>query len=224
MKISGLPRAVLRAQYQLARIPLQLIEDRVVTRIPNEAPARLLYERSLGKLDSSVGAVLNDPELADRGAALVERSDTRARAAELDATAEARKQQADAKLKSARDEAVEARQEAQDATAQEIKEAREAADKRKQDAAESARQRSAAAKQHADEAAAKQKQAVESARERTEQRTKAAEKAVSKVAESKLDDAADKRSEAASKRVQADKSADLAHAEKEKRRNGQANT
>jgi hypothetical protein len=74
MKISEVPFAVLRFQYQLARFPLQLIEDRVVTRIPTEAPARLLFERSLGMMDTTVGNALDDPDLVERGTALVERS------------------------------------------------------------------------------------------------------------------------------------------------------
>lgn len=102
MTISKVPFAVLRFQYQLARYPLQLVEDRFVNRIRSEAPARLFYERALGMLDSTVGNALRDPELVRRGAALVERTDTLGRAAALDARATTRKQQADAKLDEAR--------------------------------------------------------------------------------------------------------------------------
>ena len=48
MKIAEIPFAVLRFQYQIARIPLQLIEDQMAARLYKEAPARLFYERSLG--------------------------------------------------------------------------------------------------------------------------------------------------------------------------------
>ena len=54
-------------------------------------------------------------------------------------------------------------------------------------------------------------------------RTRSAEKAAAKVAESKLDDARDKRSEAAGKRAEADRLEELAHAEKEKRQAERAN-
>ena len=100
MNVSQATFAVLRFQYQLARFPLQLIEDRVVARLGTEAPARLLYERSLGTLDATIGKALGDSELADAGAALIERSNALAHAVELDAKATARKQQADAELKS----------------------------------------------------------------------------------------------------------------------------
>ena len=52
MKIAEIPFALLRFQYQIARIPLQLIEDQLATRLYAEAPARLFYERSLGALDA----------------------------------------------------------------------------------------------------------------------------------------------------------------------------
>jgi hypothetical protein len=217
VKISDVPFAVLRFQYQLARYPLQLIEDRVITRIGPEAPARLIYERSLGTLDAAVGNALGDAKLAERGAALVERSDTLGRAAKLEAKAAARLDQADNKLKVARDKAIEQRQEAQDENEQEIKQAREAAQERKREAIDTAQQQSAAARRQADQVAADRKAAAESTRRQAETRTRAAEKAAAKVAESKVDEAQDKRSEAAAKRAKADRLEQLANAEKEQR-------
>lgn len=95
MKISGIRLAALRFQYNLARLPLQLIEGRVVTRVGSEVPARLLYERSLGMLDATVGRALRDADIVERGAALLERTDALGRAARLDAKATARQVQAD---------------------------------------------------------------------------------------------------------------------------------
>lgn len=37
MAITDIPRAVLRVQYRLARTPLQIVEDRVVSRLDAEA-------------------------------------------------------------------------------------------------------------------------------------------------------------------------------------------
>jgi hypothetical protein len=223
MKISDAPLVVLRFHYQLARFPLQLIEDRVVTRIPAEARARLLYERSLGMLDSTVGNALGDPQLAERGAALVERSDALGRAAQLDATAAARKKQADAKLTGAQDAAIEERQEAQAATAREVAEARNAAEDRKRQAAQSAQQKSASAKRRIDDVAAQQKEAVKTANRRVQDRTQAAERAASKASAAKIDDAEDKLIEAARKRAEADRIAELAAAEKRQRQERRAN-
>ena len=74
MRVTEIPFSVLRFQYQLVRIPLQLIEDRFVSRLATEAPARLIYERSLGVLDATVGNALGDPRLERRGGALAARS------------------------------------------------------------------------------------------------------------------------------------------------------
>ena len=41
MKIIHTPLAVLRFQYGIVRLPLQMIEERVVARVGSEAPARL---------------------------------------------------------------------------------------------------------------------------------------------------------------------------------------
>lgn len=223
MKISDAPLAVLRFHYQLARFPLQLIEDQVVTRIPAEAPARLLYERSLGMLDSTIGNALGDSKLVERGAALVERSDALGRAAQLDASAAARKKQADTQLTGAHEQAIRERQEAQAATAQEIAQARDDAEDRKRQAAQSAQKKSAAAKQRVDEVAGKQKEAIGSARQQVENRTQATERAAAKVSASKIDDAEDKLAEAAGKRAEADRVAELAAAEKQERQDQRAN-
>ena len=90
MKIAEIPFAALRFQYQIARIPFQLIEDQMAARLYKEAPVRLFYERSLGSLDAAVGNLLGDPKLSQRGTALVERSAALSRAAKLDANADAR--------------------------------------------------------------------------------------------------------------------------------------
>lgn len=75
MKITEIPLAALRLQYRIARAPLRLFEQRVLTRVDSEAPGRLLYERSVGVVDAAVGNALGDPEVGKRGVALVERSE-----------------------------------------------------------------------------------------------------------------------------------------------------
>jgi hypothetical protein len=106
MSIASIPRSILRFQYQLVRIPLQVIEERVVARLGAEAPARLVYERTLGVLDATVGTALADPRLTRQGASLAKRSDELARAARLDAAASADLRQADADYRASREDAV----------------------------------------------------------------------------------------------------------------------
>jgi len=168
MKVAEVPFVVLRFQYQIARLPLQLIEDQVAARLRSEGPARLLYERSFGALDATVGKLLGDPQLEKRGAALVERSNALSKAAKIDATATLNRQQAD-------------------------------------------------------EAAAQRKKAAQAAKRQQEAKIGAAEQRATKAAESKLDDAQAKRSEAASRRAQADRVEELANIEKQKRRSDRVN-
>ena len=154
MEITDVPFAVLRFQYQLARFPLQLIEEQVVAGMSSEAPTRLFYERWLGGLDATVGKMLGDPDLEKRGAALIERSDALRRAAQLDATATQNQEQADDELKAKRDKAIEDQKDARAVKEREVQEARTAAEERKGAAEEAAQKRTAAAKQQADELAA----------------------------------------------------------------------
>src|SRR5690349_16478897 len=127
MKITDVPFAVLRFQYQLARVPLQLIEERVVGRLDSEAPARLLYERSVGRLDVAVGAALGAPEVERRGAALIERSEALHRAAVLDEAADRAVDEAETDLRDAQVAATAVRQEAHADKIEHVTQARAAA-------------------------------------------------------------------------------------------------
>jgi hypothetical protein len=94
MRITDIPRAVLRLQYRIARAPMQLIEDRVMARMASESQARLFYERSMGTIDAAVGNALGDSELKRRGTELAVRSNALSRAASLDAEAAAQSERA----------------------------------------------------------------------------------------------------------------------------------
>ncbi|OBG12051.1 IF2 family translation initiation factor [Mycolicibacterium celeriflavum] len=217
MSLTAIPRAVLRLQYQVARMPLQLIDDRFVARMDSEAPARLFYERSLGMLDTAVGAALGDPELRKRGATLVERSDALRRAAELDAAADENAKQAEAELEVTREKALQDKQDAFEETGREAREARKEAQQRKRSAVEEAEKSIAADKKQADQIAAQRKRNVETAKRREEAQIDAAERSVATTAAAKLNDAADKRVDAAVTQAQADKIEGLAETEKETR-------
>ena len=223
MEITDVPFAVLRFQYQLARFPLQLIEEQVVAGMSSEAPTRLFYERWLGGLDAAVGKMLGDPDLEKRGAALIERSDALRRAAQLDATATQNQERADDELKAKRGKAIEDQKDARAVKEREVEEARRAAEERKGAAAVAAQKRTAAAKQQADELAAQRVTAAEAAKRDEQAKITAAEQIATAAAESKLDEAQAKRSHAEGKRAQADQIEELADAEKQKRQSERAN-
>jgi hypothetical protein len=168
MSLNELPLAVLRYQYQMARVPFQLIEDQFVARMDPEAPARLLYERSLGALDATAGKMLGDPELEKRGAALARRGDALGRAAQLDATATQKQRQAADQLKAKRDKAKQVPNQARATKQRQVKQARSVAQERKQDA-------TAAAQQLSDDLAPQRVNADETAKRDEQTQIRAAE-------------------------------------------------
>jgi hypothetical protein len=223
MKIMEGPLAVLRFQYRIVRFPLQLIEEQVVARMGTEVPARLFYERSLGLLDVAVGNALGDSRLEKQGGALAERSDALRRAAQLDAAADQARQQSGADLKAKSDKAIEDQQNARAAKEREVQEARISAEDRKQAAEAAAVQRTATAKKRADDVAAQRRKSAEAAKRTDQARIRANEQKATSAAKSKLDDARARRTEANTKRAQADRVEQLAHVEKHNRQSARAN-
>lgn len=225
MHITDIPYAILRLQYRIARRPLQLFEDRWVSRLNAEAPARLLYERSIGSLDAAAGRTLKDEELFRRGAAVAQRSATLGRAVQLDAEADVQAEQASGELRQARDSAVSEQERARDQRQQDEQNAREAAAQRKKDAADTAADRTEAVKEQAQRTAQNRTRAAEAQEQRTDKRIDAVEGGAMAAAQSQLEDAADKRTAAQGKRSHAEDVENLADVEKAKRRgtdNGQS--
>lgn len=214
MKITELPFAVLRFQYQLARIPLQMIEAQVLARLDEEAPARLMYERSLGRLDMAVGTALGAPDVERRGAALVERSDALARAARLDVAADRAVQEASGEVKDAIDAAAMVREVAEADKVDTVQQARAKAAHEKVAAINEAEESVETAKKQADKLADQRKDAVEATKREEQDRISAAEQSVTAVAEAEAEDAQKKRAAAASKLAQADRVEQLAEAKK----------
>ena len=217
MRIIDAPLAVLRFQYRIARVPLQMIEERVVARMGSEAPVRLFYERSLGLLDTAVGNVLGDVRLAMRGSALADRSDALRRASQLDADADQARQQSGAELKAKSNKAIEDQREARAAKQRDVEEARTKAEERKGWAEEAAAQRTANLKEQADDLAAQRTKSAEAAKREEQARIRANEQKAEAAAKSKLDDAKTRRTQAGIKRAQADRVEELAGIEKQKR-------
>lgn len=69
-RVICVPMAVLRFNYRLARIPLQLIDDVALSPLDEQAPARLAYEQFLIACDRTAAALLNDENAAARAADL----------------------------------------------------------------------------------------------------------------------------------------------------------
>jgi len=222
VSIIELPLRVLRVQYRLARLPLQFIEDRWIAHLDAEAPARLIYERSLGGLDAAVGGVLGDSTLRRRGAVLARRSEVRGEAAVRSMAAARQRQQAGAQLEDSLEEAADERDEATAAKQDAVVDARERAQQRKREAAEDADKRISAATKAGRAEAERQRKAAEATERQRLQRINEAEAKSEAAAKAALDDARGKRAAAEAKREQAEKVEVLADVEKRNRRAGSA--
>jgi hypothetical protein len=218
MKITEIPLAAMRLQYRIARAPLHLIEDRVITRMDDEAPGRLFFERSVGSMDAMVAALLHDEDVASRGASQVRRSQALGEAVRLDEVAAEQRAEADEKMRRKHDEVIAAPGEAREQAQEKMREARSAAASRKAEDAERVAKRTAETKARIDQSAAAKVDAAEAAKRTREQRITAAEKSAEAVADAQLEDAADKRREAVNKQAHADRLEDVAETEKEQRK------
>ncbi|MDT5211678.1 MAG: hypothetical protein QOF67_4093 [Mycobacterium sp.] len=218
MRFADISRTALRVQYQIARIPLQLLDEQLMARLHADARLRLFYQRSLGLLDAAVGNVLDSPTLAQRGAAKIERTEKLMRAADLDAEANATIAKANSKLRNVRGAAAQAAEDAHAETAQAAKRAQDTADERKRAARQTAEQRADAAKKQADDSAAIRKGAADAAKQVEHTVIRAHEKLAEADAQAKLDDAQENRGVATRKRARANRLADLADEERAKRR------
>jgi hypothetical protein len=217
MSITDLPFAVLKIQYRLARLPLQMLDETVFGRMESDAPARLFFERSLGMLDVTIGNALRAPEFEQRGAELIERSDALRRAARLDAAASENIKAAGSNVRASREKAAQEREDARAEKESTVKNARDEAQNRKRNAVANAEKRIVTGKKRADEAATQQEEAVEAAKREELAISRAAEQNATAAADAKLEDAQDKRDTAASKVAQADRLEELADSEKERR-------
>ena len=94
MNVLDIPLTILRFQYKLVRIPLGLFEANVVNSLGTEAPARLVYERTVGTLDKKVGCMLGDDEAVQQGDAQIHHVNEIARAKKLEAEADAKEAEA----------------------------------------------------------------------------------------------------------------------------------
>ena len=217
MKVTTIPFAVLGFQYKVARLPFQLIEDRLVARMDAETPTRLFYERSLGAMDAAVGNVLGDAGLKKRGEALAERSDSLRRAARLDAAAARKEERAAADLTSTLDNLTEKSKRARASANRDVQQAWTDAEERKNGAAQAAGERAEEEKHQADEVAARRTNSVTKTKHVAQESIRAHENKATAAMQSTLEDAQAKQAEADQRRAQAQQVEQLADAEKQKR-------
>jgi hypothetical protein len=206
--------------YELARLPLVIVDHRLSDKLPETSGPRVTLDRAIGSADKLAGALLGNRDIAKRGAERIDRSDKLLTAARLEQEAATRREQARETATAGRREAAQMRKAAQDRAASGLNEA-DAAEARGQREARAKAARSASAKKAAaDQRAASRTATVEKRKQRADSGAEAKKQAAQREAKAELDDARETRQSAAEARVDAERLSDLTEAKKHERKQG----
>jgi hypothetical protein len=210
-------RDLLTVPYELARLPLAIVDDRVVARLPETSVPRVTLDRALGSADKLAGTLLGSPDIAQRGADRLERSSKLRTATRLEEEAEARREQAQETAATGRSEAAEKRKAAQDRAVTGLDEAAETEARGKQQAKASAKRTASAKKTAADERAAGRTDTIEQRQGSVESAAEAKKRAAQREAKDELKDARETAESATEARTDADRLEELTEVKKEQR-------
>lgn len=206
--------------YKLARTPLTLIDSTLSERLPETSFPRVALDRVIGSSDKFAGALLGDPDIAERGADRIERSDTLRKAAKLEQEAETRRAQAQDNLADGREEAEEKRKAAEERASQSLDVADAAEARGKREASAKARKAAAAKKAAADQKAANRTTNIEQRKQRADSASKTKKSKAQREAKAKFDDARKTDQTAAESRADAKRLSDLTEVKKQERKQG----
>jgi hypothetical protein len=206
--------------YEIARLPLAVVDDKLLDRLPESSAPRVVLDRTLGSADKVAGALLRNPGIAQRGAERVERSTKLATAARLEKKADARREQAAETGAAGRKEAAQKREAARDRAVSAVVEAEEAEIRGKQQAEAEAERTAAAKKAAADQRAAVRTEQAEKRKASVTSAAEAKKKASQRRTKSELDDARESKKSAAEERADAERLSELTDAKKKARKQG----
>ena len=85
---------VIALPYELARLPLAILDDGLSDRLAETSGPRVTLDRAIGSSDKLAGALLRNRDIAKRGADRIERSDKLLAATRLEQEAATRREQA----------------------------------------------------------------------------------------------------------------------------------
>jgi len=204
--------------YELARRPLDLVDDQLSERLPETSAPRVVLDRALGSADRLAGTVLRNRGITERGAERLERSQKLVTAARLEEQADARREAAQETVVSARQEAARKRKAAQERAESGLDEADTVEARGKQEATARAARTASAKKTAADQRAAGKKTAAEQRKQRVTSAAGARKRTAQKQAKAQLDDAREDQQGAAEARADAERLEDLTEAKKQARK------
>jgi len=212
--------ALIALPYELARMPVVLVDDRLAGRLPEDSVPRVTLDRAIGSADRLAGSLLRNSDIARRGADRIERSSKLATAARLEREAATRREQAQETAVSGRQEAARKREAARDQVTSGLAEAEVVEAQKKQEAEARAEKLAADKKAAADQRAAKRAATIEKRKDRAESAAEAKKKAAQRGARAGLEEARESRQSASEARDDAERLSNLTEAKKQERKQG----
>ena len=211
---------IIALPYELARIPLIMIDQRLSERLPETSGPRVTLHRAIGSTDKLVGSLLGNRGIRQRGVDSLERFDKVQTAARLEEDAASRRELARDAAAKAKTKAARMRREAQTKAASGLEEADVAEARGEQAAKTKAAKTAAAKKAAANKRAASRKTAVEQSKARVDAAAEAKQKTTQSKAKVELDEARTTKKNAADARADAERLKELAEAKKQARKQG----
>lgn len=209
---------LLALPYELARLPLAMIDARLSERLAETSGARLALDRTLGTVDKLAGTLMGNRTIVERGADRLERSEKLLTAARLEEQAEARREQARDTAAAGRREATQKRMAAQDRAVSGLDEADATEARGKSEAEDKAAKTKAAKQATADQKAARHAATVQERKERVDSAAEAKKNAAAREAKEELKDVRETKQSAADARTDAERLHELTEAKKQERK------
>lgn len=210
-------RSIIALPYELARLPVTMIDNRLSGKLPETSVPRVTLHRAMGSADRIAGSLLGNRDIAQRGADTIERTDKLVRAARLEQQAATQREQARETATAGVQEAAQQRKDAQETAASGLEEADVAEALGKQQAKADAAKAAAKKKAAADKRAAARTATAEQRKARVESAAEAKQQAAQREAKGELAEARETKQEAAEARADADRLKDLTEAKKQDR-------
>lgn len=209
---------VIALPYQLARLPLVIVDDTLLDRLPETSGARVTLNRTIGSADKLAGTLLRNRDIAKRGVDRIERTDKLLTAERLEHEAAERREQATKTAAAGRRKATQQRQTAQDRAASGLKEADAAEARGKQQATTTAAKTASAKKAAATKRATSRTATADQRKRRADTAADANKQTAQRKAKTDLDDANKTRQSANASRADAERLSNLTQTKKQDRK------
>ncbi len=206
--------------YELARLPLIAVDQRLSRRLPETSLTRSTLNQAIGSADKFAGTLLHNSQIVNRGADRIKRSDNLVEAVRLEDQADIQRQVARDAVESTSQQAAQQREDAAKRVAAGVAEAKKTETAGKQQAATNAKKAAEAKKARANKKAAKRTETVAQRKKRVDAAAEAKKNAARDEAKAGLADARKSKEAAAESLHDAEILSALTDAKKNERKQG----